>query len=224
MVLIALDHLSHVRLCTQLLVQRGYTVLQVDVRGSTGNGRMFREEFVSDAGGRDLEDLLSAAAYARTLPSVTSGRVGVWGSSYGGLITLMALFKHPGVFQAGVAAAPAVLASFYGPDDTAVVRRPASARGEPDANYEKNSPLTFSAGLADPLLLIHGMQDDVVPFKTTMMLIEKLMEEGKNCFELATTAAATHNWAAVPHVAEYLYGRALIHFDRHLLGVAIPKL
>jgi dipeptidyl-peptidase-4 len=209
---------------TQLLVQRGYTVIQVDVRGSTGNGRRFREEFVADAGGRDLEDLVATAAYARTLPSVATGRVGVWGSSYGGLITLMALFKHPGVFQAGVAAAPAVLASFYGPDDTAVVRRPAGARGEPDANYAKNSPLTFSSGLEDPLLLIHGMQDDIVPFKTTMMLMEKLMEEGKTCFELATAAAATHNWAAVPHVAEYLYGRLMVHFDRHLLGMAAPKL
>ena len=65
-----------------------------------------------------------------------------------------------------------------------------------------------------------GDDDD----KTTMMLIEKLMEEGKSSFELATTAAATHNWAAVPHVAEYLYGRLLVHFDRHLLGVAAPKL
>eukprot|EP01052_Picozoa_sp_SAG31_P018421 SAG31_NODE_1304_length_8894_cov_22.532689_7_plen_209_part_00 len=207
----------------QLLVQQGYTVLQVDVRGSTGNGRVFREEFVADAGGRDLDDLVAAAAYARTLPSVTTGRVGVWGSSYGGLITLMALFKQPGVFQAGVAAAPAVLASFYGPDDTAVVRRPAGARGQPDANYDKNSPMSFSSGLEDPLLLIHGMQDDIVPFKTTMMLIEKLMEEGKSSFELATAAAATHNWAAVPHVAQYLYGRLLAHFDRHLL-LAGPKL
>ena len=207
-------------------MQRGYTVIQVDVRGSTGNGRTFREEFVADAGGRDLEDLVATAAYARTLPSVATGHVGVWGSSYGGLITLMALFKHPGVFQGGVAAAPAVLASFYGPDDTAVVRRPEGPRAatDLDANWEKNSPFTFSAGLEDPLLLIHGMQDDIVPFKTTMMLIEKLMEEGKSSFELATTAAATHNWAAVPHVAEYLYGRLLVHFDRHLLGVAAPKL
>ena len=139
-------------------------------------------------------------------------------------MTLMALFKHPGVFDAGVACAPAVLASFYGSDDVAVVRRPAAPRGEPDAEYARNSALTFSAGLEKPLLLIHGMQDDIVPFKTTMMLIEKLMEEGKSSFELATTAAATHNWAAVPHVAEYLYGRLLVHFDRHLLGVAAPKL
>lgn len=208
----------------QLLVQRGYTVLQVDVRGSTGNGRVFREEFTANVGGKDLEDLVATAAFARTLPSVTTGRVGCWGSSYGGTITLFALFKHPGVFDAGVAAAPAVDAAFYGPDDTAVVRRPTAARGEPDANYEKNSPQTFSAGLADPLLLIHGMQDDVVPFKTTMTLIEKLIEEGKSCFELATAAAATHNWAGQPAVGEYLFGRLLTHFDRHLLGVANPKL
>ena len=133
-----------------------------------------------------------------------------------------------------------------------MVRRPTAAvRGGADANYEKNSPLTFSAGLAgkyskqiqapvacdwfgpfgrwivfiaDPLLLIHGMQDDVVPFKTTMMLIEKLIDEGKSCFELATTAAATHNWSAQPAVGEYLYGKLLTHFDRHLLCVAVSKL
>jgi dipeptidyl-peptidase-4 len=57
-----------------------------------------------------------------------------------------------------------------------------------------------------------------------MVLIEKLMQEGKSCFELATAAAATHAWAAQPHVAEYLFGKLLAHFDRHLLGIAQPKL
>ena len=123
----------------------------------------------------------------------------------------MALFKHPGTFNAGVAAAPATDAAFFGSDDVAVVRRPSAARGEPDENYERcapllsarctheqrcqttsassvcvcrnrNSPMTFSAGLSDPLLLIHGMQDDVVPFKTTMVLMERLMEQGNHCF------------------------------------------
>ena len=72
---------------------------------------------------------------------MSSGRVGVWGSSYGGTITLRALFKHPGTFNAGVAAAPATDAAFFGSDDVAVVRRPSAARGEPDENYERCAPV-----------------------------------------------------------------------------------
>ena len=79
---------------------------------------------------------------------MSSGRVGVWGSSYGGTITLMALFKHPGTFNAGVAAAPATDAAFFGSDDVAVVRRPSAARGEPDENYERCAPLLSACSIS----------------------------------------------------------------------------
>ena len=89
------------------LAQRGYLVLQVDLRGSSGYGRKFREDLFLDYGGIDIEDLHSGAAYLKSLPYVDPARVGIWGWSYGGLMTTMSLFKKPGVYAAGVAGAPA---------------------------------------------------------------------------------------------------------------------
>ena len=89
-------------LVQQLLVQKGYIVVQVDVRGSTGYGRRFREEFLTDFAGEAIEDIASAVDYVRTLPYVDPERLGIWGSSYGGTLTVYALLKKPGLFDAGV--------------------------------------------------------------------------------------------------------------------------
>ncbi len=194
----------------QLLVERGYIVVQVDVRGSTGYGRAFREEFLMDFGGEDIDDLESAVEYMSTLPYVDPERVGIWGSSYGGTLTIYSLFKKPGLFKAGVAGAAAVDPYFFGTDDVAIARRPqthpeAFARGA--AQYAGN--------LEDHLLIIHGMQDDVVPFKTTVALAEELMRLGKD-FDFAFAPGATHGWTRPPHYARYLLGKLVAHFDRYL--------
>jgi dipeptidyl-peptidase-4 len=194
----------------QLLVERGYIVVQVDVRGSTGYGRAFREEFLMDFGGKDLEDLHSAVEYMATLPYVDPERVGIWGSSYGGLLTIYSLFKKPGVFKAGVAGAAAVDPYFSGTDDVAIVRRPQS---HPEA-FARGAA-QYAGNLQDHLLIIHGMQDDVVPFKTTVMLAEELMRQGKD-FDFAFAPGATHRWTQRPHHARYLLGKLVAHFDRYL--------
>ncbi len=194
----------------QLLVERGYIVVQVDVRGSTGYGRDFREEFLMDFGGKDIEDLHSAVEYMATLPYVDSKRVGIWGSSYGGTLTIYSLFQKPGLFKAGVAAAAAVDPYFFGTDDVAIVRRPQS---HPEA-FARGAA-QYAGNLQDHLLIIHGMQDDVVPFKTTVMLAEELMRLGKD-FDFAFAPGATHSWARKPHHARYLLGKLVAHFDRYL--------
>ncbi|MCK5942212.1 MAG: S9 family peptidase, partial [Planctomycetes bacterium] len=196
----------------QLMVERGYLVVQVDVRGSTGYGRAFREDFLADFAGRDLDDLESAVAYLEGLGHVDPDRIGIWGSSYGGTLTAYALLKKPGLFDAGVACAAAVDPRFFGSDDVAIVRRPdthpeAFARGAAQ----------YAAALEDPLLLIHGMQDQVVPFKTIIVLAEELMKAGKN-FDMAFAPGGTHGWTGRRHHARYLLGKLLAHFDRHLAG------
>jgi len=197
-------------LLQQLLVARGFVVVQVDVRGSTGYGRAFREQFLGDFAGRDLEDLASAVAYIESLPYVDPDGIGIWGSSYGGTLTAYSLLKKPGLFDAGVACAAAVDPHFFGGDDVAIVRRPAT------------HPETFTRGAAqfadnleDPLLLIHGMQDQIVPFKTVVDLAEALMRAGKD-FDFAFAPLATHGWTGRPHYARYLLGKLLAHFERHL--------
>ena len=107
-----------------LALARGYIVVQVDVRGSTGYGRPFREAFLNDWGGQDLEDLASAVDWLATVPYVDTARLGIWGSSYGGTLTVYGLLRKPGLFKAGVAGAPATDPYLFGSDDVAIVRRP----------------------------------------------------------------------------------------------------
>jgi dipeptidyl-peptidase 4 len=195
----------------QYLVQQGYIVVQVDVRGSVGYGRAFREAFLMDYGGRDLDDLQAVVDGLRKLPYVDGARIGIWGSSYGGLLTVYALLKRPGLFAAGVAGAPAVDPHAFGPDDVAITRSP---RTHPEA-FDRGSALTLGEGLRDHLLIIHGLMDDVVPFRTTMALAERLMLLGKD-FDLATAPAATHAWSAREHYAVYFYRKLVQYFDRYL--------
>lgn len=197
-------------LIQQLLVDRGYLVVQVDVRGSTGYGRAFREAFLTDFAGRDLDDLESAAEYVKGLPHVDPDRLGIWGSSYGGTLTVYALLKKPGLFRAGVACAAAVDPHFFGSDDVAIVRRPET---HPAAFLR--GAAQYAANLEDHLLLVHGMQDQVVPFKTVVDLAEELMRQGKD-FDFAFAPAGTHGWSGPPHYARHLFGKLLAHFDRHL--------
>jgi dipeptidyl-peptidase-4 len=194
----------------QLLVQKGYIVVQVDVRGSTGYGREFREEFLTDFAGDDIEDIASAVSYLQTLSYIDPERLGIWGSSYGGTLTVYTLLKKPGLFRAGVAAASAVDPFFFGTDDVAIVRRPDSH----PAIFE-NAAARYAANLDDHLLLIHGMQDQVVPFKTTVVLAETLIREGKN-FDFAFAPGATHAWSRERFYSQFLFGKLLEHFDRYL--------
>ncbi len=197
-------------LVQQLLVQRGYIVVQVDMRGSTGYGRDFREEFLLDFTGEDLEDVVSAANYLKTLPYVDPDRLGIWGSSYGGTLSVYTLLKKPGLFHAGVAAASAVDPYFFGTDDVAIVRRPAT-----DPGIFERTARQYAANLDDKLLLIHGMQDQVVPFKTIADLAEALIREGKD-FDTAFVPGATHAWSREPGYDRYLFGKLFEFFDRHL--------
>jgi dipeptidyl-peptidase-4 len=195
-----------------LALERGYIVAQVDVRGSTGYGRDFREAFLMDWGGGDLDDLERVVQHLKTLPYVDGERFGIWGSSYGGTLTVYAMLRKPGLFHAGVAGAAAVDPFLFGSDDVAIARRPQSH----PATFERGA-LQFAARLQGHLLLIHGLQDDVVPFSTVLTLAEAFMREGKD-FDLAIAPLATHGWTQRPYYARYLLGKLVEHFDRHLGG------
>ncbi len=193
-----------------LALEKRYIVVQVDVRGSTGYGRDFREKFLMDWGGGDLDDLESAVDYMKSLRFVEKDRFGIWGSSYGGTLTVYSLLKKPGLFQAGVAGAPATEPRFFGSDDVAIARRPQT---HPQA-FTRGA-LQFAGNLRDHLLIIHGMEDDVVPFATSVALAEEFMRLGKS-FDFAFAPAATHGWTQRPYYATYLMKRLVEHFDRYL--------
>ena len=203
-------------LVQQLIVQKGYIVMQVDVRGSTGYGRAFREAFLADFAGQDLEDLASGVEYVKNLPYVDPDRIGVWGSSYGGTLTVYALLTKPGLFRAGVAAAAAVDPHFFGTDDVAIVRRP-----DTQPEIFERAARRYAENLQDHLLLIHGMQDQIVPFKTTVVLADALIRAGKD-FDYAFGPRATHMWSREGPYARFLFGKLVDHFDRHLKAAESP--
>ncbi|MCC7051853.1 MAG: prolyl oligopeptidase family serine peptidase [Gemmatimonadaceae bacterium] len=193
-----------------LAIEKGYIVVQVDVRGSTGYGRDFREKFLMDWGGQDLEDLESAVEYMKSLPFVDPSRLGIWGSSYGGTLTVYSLLRKPGLFQAGVAGAPATDPHLFGSDDVAIARRPQS-----HPRTFTRGALQYAGNLRDHLLIIHGMQDDVVPFATSVALAEEFMRLGKDV-DFAFAPAATHGWTQRPYYARFLLQKLVDHFDRYL--------
>ena len=197
-------------LMQQALTQRGYLVAQVDVRGSTGYGRAFREGFLNDFAGHDIEDIVAAVAQLKSLPYVDGDRLGIWGSSYGGTLTVYTLLKKPGLFAAGVAAAAAVDPAFFGTDDVAIVGRPADASGI----FGRRAELLVDR-LEDPLLLVHGLQDQVVPFKTVASLTDAFLRAGKYV-ETAFLPGATHAWRREPPYDRHVFRRLLEFFDRHL--------
>lgn len=197
-------------LVQQLLVSKGYIVVQVDSRGSTGYGRAFREEFLLGFADQDIEDYASAVAYMESLDYVDPDRIGIWGSSYGGTLSVYSLLMKPGLFQVGVAAAAAVDPEFFGTDDVAIVRRPQT---HPEI-FERKA-IKYASNLEDKLLFIHGLQDHVVPFKTTAVLAEELIKRGKN-FDFAFAPGATHGWSNEQNYNRYLFGKLIEYFDRYL--------
>ena len=158
------------------LANKGYVVLDLDYRGSTGYGRDWRSDVYLHLGGKDLEDVLGAVDYLKTLGNIDTNRLGIWGVSYGGFMTNMAMFLAPGTFKAGSSWAAVNDWENYNAGYTG--QRLNSPASNPEA-YRRSSPIHFSNQLQDRLLIIHGMVDDNVLFQDAVQLTEKLVQEGK---------------------------------------------
>ncbi|MBV9081570.1 MAG: prolyl oligopeptidase family serine peptidase, partial [Acidobacteriaceae bacterium] len=159
------------------LAHEGYPVLEMDYRGSTNYGRDWRSGVYLNMGGPDLDDVLGGVEYLRGLKNIDMSRVGIWGWSYGGFMTAMAMFRAPETFQAG--------AAFSGVYDWAnynavyTDERLTTPAENPEA-YERSSPIHFSSQLRNHLLLVHGIVDNNVLFQEAVQLSEKLIHEGKH--------------------------------------------
>ncbi|HEY3280462.1 MAG TPA: prolyl oligopeptidase family serine peptidase [Gemmatimonadales bacterium] len=174
-----------------LLASKGYAVLDLDYRGSAGLGRAWRTAIYRHMGGLDLEDQVSGARWLVANLGIDSTRIGIYGGSYGGFITLMALFTKPGVFAAGAALRPVT--------DWAHYNHPYTARilNEPQSDtiaYRQSSPIYFAEGLKGRLLICHGMVDDNVHFQDTARLIQRLIELGKDNWEAAVYPVEPHGF------------------------------
>jgi dipeptidyl-peptidase-4 len=172
----------------QFLVQHGYIVFVLDNRGSGLRGTRFETALAGRLGGVEVQDQLAGAAFLRSLPFVDEKRIGIFGWSYGGFMTLMCLMQSPDTFAAGVAGAPVTDWALY---DTHYTERYLSTPLLNRQGYEASNVLNYAAGLKHPLLLVHGMADDNVLFVNSTLLMKKLQDLQKP-FDLMTYPGGKH--------------------------------
>jgi dipeptidyl aminopeptidase/acylaminoacyl peptidase len=195
-----------------ILMERGFMVIDVDYRGSAGYGRDWRTGIYEHMGGKDLDDNVDAAKYLVTQYGVDPKKIGLYGGSYGGFITLMAMFTQPDVFAAGAALRPVTDWAHYNHQYTANILN--APQSDPDA-YRRSSPIYFAQGLKGQLLICHGMVDTNVHFQDTVRLVQKLIELRKQNWELAVYPVENHGFVEPTSWADE-YKRILALFERAL--------
>lgn len=175
-----------------LLAARGYTVLDLDYRASSGYGRDWRTAIYRHMGGRDLQDYVDASRYVGTEFGVEPERVFIYGGSYGGFITLMALLTEPEHFGGGAALRSVTDWAHYNHGYTAnILNTPA----EDSLAFAQSSPINFAEGYeGDPLLIAHGMVDTNVHFQDVVRLAQRFIELGKEGWEMAVYPVEDHGF------------------------------
>jgi dienelactone hydrolase len=199
-----------------LLADKGYTVLDIDFRGSAGYGRDWRTGIYRFMGGKDLSDQVDGAGYLIEKYQVDPSRVGIYGGSYGGFITLMALFHEPEVFKSGAALRAVTDWAHYNHGYTSNILNIPTL--DPIA-YKRSSPIYFAEGLKGNLLMLHGMVDVNVHFQDITRLSQRLIELGKENWELAVFPVEDHGFSETSSWLDE-YRRILHLFDK---TIANPK-
>ncbi|HET9826277.1 MAG TPA: prolyl oligopeptidase family serine peptidase [Chitinophagaceae bacterium] len=174
-----------------MLADNGYYVMDIDYRGSAGYGRDWRTGIYRHMGGKDLDDNVDGANYLVKTFGVDPKRIGIYGGSYGGFMTLMALFTTPDVFAAGAALRPVTDWANYNHGYTS------SILNEPyndSLAYKKSSPIYFASGLKSHLLICHGMVDVNVHFQDAVKLTQRLIELGKDNWQIAPYPMEDHGF------------------------------
>ncbi|MBO9662044.1 prolyl oligopeptidase family serine peptidase [Dokdonella sp.] len=174
-----------------LLTERGYVVLDMDYRASEGYGRDWRTAIYRQMGHPELEDLIDGVHWLEKNASADPQRVGLYGGSYGGFMSLMAMFRAPEMFKAGAALRPVTDWAQYNHEYTSNILN--TPQVDPIA-YERSSPIEFADGLKGSLLIAHGMIDDNVLFEDSVRLYQKLIELKKDNFELAGYPLERHGF------------------------------
>ena len=195
-----------------LLASKGYVVLDPDYRASAGYGRDWRTAIYRWMGGHDLNDVVDGAAYLVKAQKVNAGRIGVYGGSYGGFITLMALFTSPDTFAAGAALRPVTDWAHYNHGYTSNILNEPQSDSEA---YRKSSPIYFAEGLKSPLLIAHGMVDTNVHFQDSVRLVQRLIELRKENWEIAPYPVEDHGFVEATSWADE-YKRILKLFETNL--------
>jgi len=202
----------HEYMFDHILMERGFLVIDPDYRGSAGYGRDWRTAIYEHMGGKDLDDVVDAARYVVAEHGVDPKKIGLYGGSYGGFITLMAMFTQPDVFAAGAALRPVSDWALYNHGYTSDILNLPQSDAEA---YKKSSPIFFAQGLKGALLICHGMVDTNVEFEDTVRLVQKLIELRKENWQLAVFPVENHGFIQPSSWADE-YKRILKLFETNL--------
>jgi dipeptidyl aminopeptidase/acylaminoacyl peptidase len=200
------------------LMEQGFVVLDVDYRASAGYGRDWRTGIYRHMGGKDLDDHVDAARWLVREHGVDQKRIGIYGGSYGGFITLMAMFTQPDVFAAGAALRPVTDWAHYNHGYTSNILNVPQKDAEA---YKRSSPIYFAEGLKGALLICHGMVDVNVHFQDTVRLTQRLIELRKENWELAVYPVEDHGFVEPTSWADE-YKRIFKLFSQMLTGDSKP--
>jgi dipeptidyl aminopeptidase/acylaminoacyl peptidase len=195
-----------------LLLEKGYVVFDADYRGSSGYGRDCRTGIYRFMGGKDLDDVVDAAAYLVKNVGVAPDRIGTYGGSYGGFLTLMAMFQSAGTFKAGAALRPVTDWASYHPGYTVDILNLPQKDTEA---YKRSSPIYFAEKLQGALLICHGMVDTNVHYQDTVRLAQRLIELGKDNWEVASYPVENHSFVNATSWTDE-YKRILKLFETNL--------
>jgi dipeptidyl-peptidase-4 len=196
------------------LTEQGYLVFALDNRGSFGRGKAWEEPLLKRMGKIELEDQMVGVDYLKTLSFVDADRIGIWGWSYGGYMTLEALFNRSDVFKAGVSVAPVSDWRLY---DSIYTERYMKLPHDNEEGYKASAPLNDIDGYtAGRLLLMHGDADDNVHMQNSVALVRKLINAGKD-FDYMVYPQKEHGISGSADRL-FLYRKMSEFFDRNLKG------
>jgi dipeptidyl-peptidase-4 len=195
----------------EYMAQHGYIVFELDNRGSARRSRAFQDPIHLRLGEIEVRDQLAGARWLQDQAWVDPRRIGVFGWSYGGYMTLMLLAKGSNVIGAGAAVAPVTDWRLY---DTCYTERYLGMPKDNSLGYQQSSVLTVLDGMKSPLFLAHGMADDNVLFVNSTRLMSQLQQREVQ-FELMTYPGAKHG-LSTPQLKTHVYTAIRRFFDAHL--------
>jgi dipeptidyl-peptidase-4 len=198
-----------------LMTQRGFIVATVDNRGTRApRGRAWRRSLygaVGVLGSRDQSDAMQAMAERWSY--IDADRVGMWGHSGGGSMTLNMMFRYPQQYHAGVSIAPVTDQRLY---DTIYQERYSGLLEQYEDGYREGSPINFASNLQGQLLLIHGTGDDNVHYQGSERLINELIKQNKQ-FELMSYPNRSHGLREGEGTQLHLHTLKTAFFEKHLM-------
>lgn len=193
---------------TNPVCEFGFLVAKIGNRGTIGRGKAFESATYKTLGGVDLDDQVAGVEHLSQRPYVDAGRVGIYGHSYGGYLTALAVLKRPDIFHVGVSGAPVTDWRNY---DTIYTERYMQTPTENPEGYRSSSCMTYAKQLQGRLLLVHGLVDDNVHPANTWQLIESLQRNDQR-FDLMIYPKFQHG------IASTYPDLRIEYFYKHLIG------